>query len=192
MSRFVAFLRAINAGRGRTVKMDSLRRLFESLGFTNVETFIASGNVVFEASAKNSQALEGRIAFALTQTLGYPVDTFIRTEAELAAIAGYDPFPAWEIDAAAQFNIIFLTGPIDARLERNVLALKTTTDDFCVHGREIYWLRRTRPEESTFAAILLDKTLPAPFTIRGARTVKRMALKYCSNTAHPLNGPAPI
>ncbi len=56
MPRFIAFLRAINVG-GRTVKMDGLRRLFAALGFSSVETFIASGNVVFEATLKNARAL---------------------------------------------------------------------------------------------------------------------------------------
>ena len=49
MTRYIAFLRAINVG-GHVVKMDALRRLFESLGFSNVETFIASGNVLFETN----------------------------------------------------------------------------------------------------------------------------------------------
>ena len=57
MSLYVAFLRAINIG-GHTVKMDDLRQLFESLQFTGVETFIASGNVVFEAGSDNPQELE--------------------------------------------------------------------------------------------------------------------------------------
>ena len=53
MTRLIAFLRAINVG-GHTVKMDHLRQLFESLGFSGVETFIASGNVVFETNARNT------------------------------------------------------------------------------------------------------------------------------------------
>ena len=61
MFRFIAFLRAINVGRGRTVKMRSLRQVFESLGFSEVATFIASGNVVFETRTKKSQMLERKI-----------------------------------------------------------------------------------------------------------------------------------
>jgi uncharacterized protein (DUF1697 family) len=57
MSRFIAFLRAINVG-GHTVKMDDLRQLFEALGFSGVETFIASGNVVFETNARKVKALD--------------------------------------------------------------------------------------------------------------------------------------
>ena len=55
MSKFVAFLRAINVGGGRTVKMQSLRQVFESIGFSKVTTFIASGNGVFEDDKEKDQ-----------------------------------------------------------------------------------------------------------------------------------------
>ena len=58
MFRFIAFLRAMNVGGGRTVKMQSLRQVFESLGFSKVATFIASGNVVFETTKKKTKRLE--------------------------------------------------------------------------------------------------------------------------------------
>ncbi|HXW01123.1 MAG TPA: DUF1697 domain-containing protein, partial [Anaerolineae bacterium] len=54
LPKYIAFLRAINVG-GHTVKMDYLRRLFEEMGFSKVETFIASGNVIFEAVAKSTK-----------------------------------------------------------------------------------------------------------------------------------------
>ena len=50
MSRYIAFLKAINVG-GHNVKMDQLRKIFESMQFKNVETFIASGNVIFETES---------------------------------------------------------------------------------------------------------------------------------------------
>src|SRR6516165_4082915 len=93
MFRFIAFLRAINVGGGRTVKMQSLRQVFESLGFSKVATFIASGNVVFETTTRETKALERKIEKALHEALGYEVRTFIRGEVELAKIANYHPFP---------------------------------------------------------------------------------------------------
>lgn len=69
MSRFIAFLRAINVG-GHTVKMNDLRQLFEFLGFSGVETFIASGNVVFETASRNARALERKIEKKLGEVLG--------------------------------------------------------------------------------------------------------------------------
>src|ERR1044072_3211714 len=101
MPRYIAFLRAINVCGHHSVKMDFLRRLFESLGFSKVETFIASGNVVFETRAQNAQALERAIEKRLREALAYEVATLIRTAAELAVVASYKPFSQSELEGAA-------------------------------------------------------------------------------------------
>jgi uncharacterized protein (DUF1697 family) len=158
--------------------MEVLRRVFESLGFSTVTTFIASGNVVFETRTKNIKSLEKKIEKRLQEALGYEVAAFIRTEAELAEVANYKPFPRSKIDATAEFTIIFLADTVDEESKQKVEALQTDTDEFHVHGREIYWLRRRRPSESTFSTVPLEKTVGRPFTIRGGTTIKRMVLKY--------------
>jgi uncharacterized protein (DUF1697 family) len=177
MSKFIAFLRAINVG-GHTVKMDRLRGLFESLGLSNAETFIASGNVLFEAAARDAAALEKKIEAGLREALGYEVATFIRTDAELKAIANYKPFPQSQLEAATAFNIAFLKEPPDAASKKKVLALRTELDDFHIHGREFYWLSQVKQSESTFSNALLEKTLGRPSTLRGAETVRKIAAKY--------------
>ena len=90
--RYAAFLRAINVG-GRNVKMEQLRRIFESVGLTNVETVIASGNVIFDSRSKNSKAIEKKLQAKLEESLGYTVATFVRSMEELSAIASHTPFP---------------------------------------------------------------------------------------------------
>lgn len=177
MPRYVAFLRAINVG-GRTVKMDLMRRLFEALGFANVETFIASGNVVFESGSKNAQVLEQRIENKLREVLGYEVATFIRTGAELASIASYRPFSQAALDAAAALNIAFLADGLDDKSEQKLLALRTDIDDFHAHGREIYWLCRRKQSESKINNAVLEKTLGQKLTLRGVKTLEKMAAKY--------------
>ncbi|MEK9164450.1 MAG: DUF1697 domain-containing protein [Chloroflexota bacterium] len=179
MSRWIAFLRAINVG-GHTVKMDHLKQLFESLGYSSVETFIASGNVVFEATSKNAGMLEKKIENRLREALDYEVATFIRTDAELADIANYKPFQQPELDAAAALNIAFLADTLDDSSKHKLMALKTEIDNFHVHGREIYWLCRKKQSESTFSNAVLEKTLGRSSTLRGANTVKKMAAKYAS------------
>jgi uncharacterized protein (DUF1697 family) len=178
MSRYIAFLRAINVG-GHTVKMDHLRRLFESLGFSGVETFIASGNVVFETTSNNTQALERKTEKKLGEALGYEVATFIRTGAELAEIANYKPFRQPDL-AAGALNIAFLADTLDDKSKGKLMALRTDIDDFHVHGREIYWLCRRKQSESIFSNAVLEKTLSRPSTLRGANTVQKMAAKYSS------------
>ena len=94
----VALLRAINVG-GHTVKMDVLRQLFTALKFKIVETFIASGNVIFESAPGDPDALARKIESHLHKALGYEVRTFIRTTEELQKIAAHRPIKESEMSA---------------------------------------------------------------------------------------------
>jgi uncharacterized protein (DUF1697 family) len=178
MSRYIAFLRAVNVG-GHTIKMDALHHIFESLGFADVETFIASGNVIFETKAGNNKALEKKIESHLKESLGYEVATFIRTDAEVAEIAAYKPFSQSQLDAAAAFNVGFLVDPLDDAGKKKLLSLKTDIDDFHVHGREIYWLCKKKQSESKVSNVAIEKALGVKSTLRGVNTVKKLAEKYC-------------
>jgi uncharacterized protein (DUF1697 family) len=181
MPRYFAFLRAINVG-GHVVRMEVLRQVFTALGFACVETFIASGNVVFETLENDGAALEQRIAERLHEELGYDVATFVRTAAELADIAGYQPFSAPALEGARTLNIGFTSTPLDGGAEQKLQALRTDIDEFRVHGREVYWLCRTRQSESTFSNAVLEKTLGRPSTLRGASSVAKMAAKWAPET----------
>jgi uncharacterized protein (DUF1697 family) len=161
--------------------MRSLRRVFESLGFSGVATFIASGNVVFETTTKKTKSLERKIEKALHDALGYEVGTFIRGETELAKIANYHPFSQSKLDTSWHCNIIFLADNLTPMLKRNVKALRTNTDAFEVRGREIYWLRRRKQDRALFSTVPLEKILSRAFTVRGADTIKRIASKWCSS-----------
>lgn len=177
MPRYIAFLRAINVG-GHTVKMDVLRAHFEALGFANVETFIASGNVIFETPAKLTRVLEKKIEDRLRAALGYEVATFLRTEAELSAIAQYQPFAPALLQAAQALNVAFLAEALDAAAQQKVLALKTGIDEFHVNGREVYWLCKRKQSESKFSNVVLEKTVGRSATFRGMNTIQKMAAKY--------------
>lgn len=177
MTRYVAFLRAINVG-GHVVKMDHLRQLFESLGFSNVETFIASGNVIFETASKNVTSLKTKIEKKLREALGYEVVTFVRTEAELVELANYQPFRESELENVLSQNIVFLAESLNEESRQKLIALRTEFDDFHVNGREIHWLSRKKQSESAISNLVLAKVLGMPSTIRGVNTIKRMAAKY--------------
>ena len=180
MPRYFAFLRAINVG-GHVVKMDRLRRIFESLGFAGVETFIASGNVIFDSPARSGKALETRIENGLLDALGYEVATFIRTERELVEIANYQQFPPADFAAATAFNIVFLGDTLDDISTQRSMALRTEIDDLHVNGREIYRLCQKKQSESTLSNAVFHKVLRIPGAVRGVNTVKRMAAQYCNS-----------
>jgi uncharacterized protein (DUF1697 family) len=176
--RAVALLRAINVG-GHVVKMDRLKKLFEKAGFTGVETFIASGNVIFDASPTAKTAtLERTVETMLEDALGYEVATFIRTGEELVAAAEHEPFPPAALKASLRFNVAFVKQSLDARSVKSVATLATAVEQFHVRGREIYWLSRVMQSESKVSNAVFEKTLGQPSTVRGISTVRKIAEKY--------------
>jgi uncharacterized protein (DUF1697 family) len=177
MARYVAFLRAINVG-GHIVKMDHLRVHFESLGFSRVETFIASGNVIFEASSEAAANLSGKIESCLGKKLGYEVPTFVRTDSEVAALAQYRPFRDADLKTAGAFCVGFLAEPLGREANRTLMEFKTAIDDFHTQGREVYWLCKKKQSDSTFSNVSFEKRLGIRATFRGMNTIVRLAAKY--------------
>jgi len=178
--RLIAFLRAVNVG-GRIVPMARLRDEFTALGFTAVETFIASGNVIFTARGGATTAIEKKIEAQLHKAFGFDVTTFVRTVDELAAVAAYKPFPPADMTNGATIYVGFVNQPLDAAAARAVMAFKTDTDDFRVKGREVYWLRKTRESARPFKYVSLEKTLKIRATFRGLKTIERLAAKHATS-----------
>ena len=162
--RRIAFLRAVNAG-GHTIRMADLRASFEGLGFESLES--------------NEENLERVIERGLEAAYGYPIETFIRSLAELAEIAARDPFG--RIDPANDGRSVFVAfmdrRPTEAAIKR-LTALATDDDAFAVVGREAYWLRRGGMGTSKFSSGFLEKTLGVPATLRGLPTVAKIVARY--------------
>lgn len=181
MPRYIALLRAVNVGGAHTVKMDMLRQVFEAMGFSNVSSYIASGNIIFESPARNASVLEDRIEQGLMQAFGYEMTPFVRTTRELAQIAAFKPFPASRFGSKDQLGIIFLSVPPAPRVLRTIKDLQTGTDEWRSRGRELYWLRHRNENGEVYSTVPLEKALDQPFTIRGANTVQKLAEKYCGD-----------
>ncbi len=182
MQRYIAFLRGINVG-GHTVKMENLRSLFAELGFANVATFIASGNVIFDAHAEETHELEHQIERHLRQALGYDVVTLLRSASELAAIASFEAFPSADLALPdSSLYVAFLREEPPSVVQEGVLALGNPVDSFHFHKREIYWLCRTRLSESPVLACgLFEKEVRVAVTMRNITTVRKLAAKYGCN-----------
>lgn len=174
MPKYVAFLRAVNVG-GRTVKMDDLSRMFEGMGFDDVSTFIASGNVVFVSRSRDGKAIENKIEKSLREVLGFEVATFVRSTAELKKIAEYESF---DNPAGGSIFIAFLGSEPESGVRRKVLAYGSKTDEFRFRGRELYWLCRTRMMESKFSGALLEKIIGMPTTLRNRNTIDKIVARF--------------
>jgi len=175
--RYVALLRGINVG-GHRVKMDRLRELFVDLGFEDVETFIASGNVLFSCESADAGNLERRIEDHLAKQLGYDVATLLRTPDELSAVAAFQPTSDHEANEDASLYVMFLAEPADPELQAKLGQLTTTMDEFVFLGREIYWLIQGKLSDSPLFGGGITKAMRGvPNTARNMTTLRRLVAK---------------
>ena len=182
MTRYVAFLRGMNLGK-RRLEMSRLRSLFVELGFKDVDTFIASGNVIFSTPERVTKKLESRIAAHLERSLGYDVDTFVRTVDEVVAIANSKPFTEDGNDGIT-IHVGFLQDALSSATAKALTAVRTPDDEFLVKGTEYYWLCRIRTSDSKVWASPDVKALKLPTsTMRNMSSVRKLIAKHGSDGA---------
>lgn len=178
MDRYVAFLRGMNLG-GRRIKNEELRRHFEEMGFEEVATFRASGNVVFSSPKREAEAkLARRVEAELDERLGYDVPVFLRSSEEVAAIAAQEPFDARALKGSnGKLQVSLLMKKPTAAQRKKILALATDDDLLAVEGREIYWLPSGGLLESDLDLKAIEKIVGAD-TRRTMGTIEQLAAKH--------------
>ena len=179
MERYVAFLRGMNLG-GRRIKNEDLRAEFETLGFADVATFRASGNVVFGAEEKQSEAaLTKTIESGLGDALGYEVPVFLRSCVEVLAIAARKPFdPKLVAASKGKLQVTMLPGKPAAAARRKALTQGSDEDRLAIEGSELFWLPSGGISESDLDLKAIFATL-GDGTIRTIGTIEQIAAKYC-------------
>jgi uncharacterized protein (DUF1697 family) len=176
MPRYAAFLRGINVS-GRRATGPQLCAAFTDIGLEDPSTFRASGNVIFSATGP-ADKLAPRIVDGLTEALGYEVATFVRTAAEVRAIAAHQPFDAERVDASkGKPQVVLLPAKPSAQARKRMLALESDDDLLSLHGRELYWLPSGGLMESAVGMNGITDVL-GPNTIRTKGTLDQIAAKH--------------
>jgi uncharacterized protein (DUF1697 family) len=174
MTTYIAFLRGINLGK-RQVKSDQLKSIFARLGFENIRTVIASGNVIFGAKEKDAGKLTQKIEKGLKDNLGFDVMVFLRSEAELEKILDDNPFKDAE---TGKTYINFLSDVPDKSAVKEIEARTSATEIFRFNGREMYMLFHVLMSESVFFKKNdYEKVLGVLATNRNLNTVVKIAAK---------------
>jgi uncharacterized protein (DUF1697 family) len=178
MPHYAAFLRGMNVG-GHRITNDDLRARFEELGFGEVRTFRASGNVVFAVAGEEpEEELRAHVEAGLAAALGYEVPIFLRDASEIGTIAAHRPFAEPLLEAAkGKLQVMMLTTQPTAKARKQVLALADEEDRLAFGERELYWL----PNGGILDSALDFKTigrLLGTSTTRTKGTIEQLTAKY--------------
>lgn len=170
---YIALLRGINVGGNKKVDMKKLKLLFETLGCTDVVTYLNSGNVIFK-SKKTGQVIQKEISKKIKQEFGFEVPTLIKTSQEVKKIAIAIP-KEWNNDADRKTDIAYLFPEIDSKkiledfdVKKEFITLKY------VKGALIWHVSRKEYNKSQLNKILAKK-LYKQLTIRNVNTARRIA-----------------
>lgn len=174
MNKYIAFLRAINVGGTTVIKMSDLKKMFESFGLQNVQTYIQTGNVIFESEEKNTAKLEEQIERQLEKASGKKIRLFVRTMREVAQMATNCPFGPREGET---IHVVILAEKPGRKAAEALLSQRSEADDFALAGKEVYNLRRDR-DRSVFSNNWIEKILGTPGTTRNFTTIKKLIEKY--------------
>ena len=172
-----AFLRAINLGATRKASGEQLRAAFQAAGLDEIASFRNSGNIVFAGSGRAAE-LTGAIEGALRSELGFEVPVFLRTAAQLRAIAAQEPFPPRAVAASkGKPQVVLLPRKPAATAARAVLALANDEDRLAIEGSELYWLPAAGTQGSALDMKAIDRALGFN-TMRTMGTIEGIAAKY--------------
>ena len=176
MTTYVALLRAVNVGGHNKIKMAELKRLFEEMGFGQVQTYIQSGNVLFTAT-EEEQPLRQRVEGAIEATFSFPVTVVLRTAAELQQLLAACPFASDALGEGESLCVSLLADePTQEGIER-LLAYKAPFDEYRVLGREVFLLYRQRMSDSKLQNNFLEQKLSVRSTARNWQTITALAAK---------------
>jgi uncharacterized protein (DUF1697 family) len=177
MTLYIALLRGINVGGKNIIKMAELKRTFESLGLSRVQTYIQSGNVLFEC-AEEEEGLLARIERAIQKDYGFAVSVVLRTAAQWNQIAANCPFSEEEVAEAEKTSVgeslyvCLLRAAPSAEGTARLGATSSESDEYRIAGRDIYLLFRSSIRNSKLANNL--QKLGVPATVRNWKTINKL------------------
>ena len=171
---YIALLRGINVSGHKTVKMELLRASFERLGFQNVETYVQSGNVVFEATEKDAARLSEAIGKTILRDFGFPVPVLLRTAKEMERIVQENPFLNQAGIDHSKLHVTFLSAAAPKSAARDLEPLVVKPEQFHIHSWEIYLYCPNGYGRSKLSNNAIEKKLGVEATTRNWKTVNAL------------------
>ena len=170
---FVALLRGVNVGGNNTISMSSLKKSFETLGFTDVVTYINSGNIIFKSKEADARKLESKIEKMLVKDYQLDSKVVVRTFAEMAKIVESLP-QTWTGDTRWRYNVIFLRHSIDSEEILRELEVKKDIEEVVYRPGALFWSAQVSDLTRTNMLKLSSRKMYQDMTIRNLNTTRKL------------------
>ena len=174
MPVLISMLLGINVGGNHMIPMEALRRIYEGLGFSDVKTYVQSGNVVFRTTARDHSKIPKRIEDAIEKQFKFRPSVIVRTPEEMKDVIARNPFAGRDGIENNKLLVVFLANVPVAEALAKARAIQADPEELHVHDRElfIYFTNGMARPKLPFA--LLEKTVKVPGTGRNWNTVTKL------------------
>lgn len=175
MAKYISILRGINVGGNRKILMKDLKSLYEGLGFSKVETYSQSGNVIFESGQElSTMELEVKIQQSIAETFGFDVTVIVRTAEEWSEIIAKSPF--WkETDVDIEkLHLTILKQIPSPELVMEIKGMKFQPDRFEILGSDVFVYCENGYGRTKITNDFFEKKLKIPASTRNWKTVMKL------------------
>jgi uncharacterized protein (DUF1697 family) len=183
-SVFVALLRGVNVGGNSMISMRALKESFEATGFTNVATYINSGNIIFTTKENDARKLERKIEQMLSRNHQLGSKVVVRSLAEMEKLVKNLP-PSWDGDSKWRYNVIFLRHSIDSEKILADLPIKSDIEEIFYRPGTVLWSAQASEASRSNMVKLSSRKIYQNMTIRNLNTTRKLyeLMKKLAETA---------
>jgi uncharacterized protein (DUF1697 family) len=174
MTAYVALLRGINVGGKNLIRMPALKACFEDEGFTDVRTYIQSGNVVFTAGRTGAAALTAKVERMLRASFDYEANVVVRDRSQLRAIVDGAPDGFGADPARYRSDVIFLKPPLTARSAIAEIRTREGVDTAATGPGVLYFERLTARATQSYLSKIVASPIYQRITIRNWNTTTKL------------------
>lgn len=174
MPVYISMLRGINLGPHNRMKMEQLRKSLQTLGFGKIQTYIQSGNVVFQASKQPPLALSERMETRIPADFGFSVPVITRTLADMKKTIQGNPFLKKRGIDLTRLHVTFLSQAPQAALLRKIASVNSKPDEFRCCREVVYLHCPSGYAETKLSNGFFEKALSLQATTRNWKTVNQL------------------
>jgi uncharacterized protein (DUF1697 family) len=172
MTIYIALLRGINVGGHNMIKMADLKQLLGTIGLNNVQTYIQSGNIVFESDMESDE-LRQRIEQQINDTFGFLVPVILRTSKEWKQLIDNCPYPVETLGEGESIHLTLLSDMPSQEALNKLQKFQNDVDQYQVKDKDIYLFLRQNFRDSKLPLQL--QKLGVSATIRNWKTTMKLA-----------------
>lgn len=172
--RYICMLRGINVSGTKKIKMDALREMFAESGFEHVQTYIQSGNVIFDDEDDNVESIEKKISNAILDKFGFDVPAIVLRKEEFRKAAENNPFAKNDAKSPGCVYLTFLSTIPEKEKIDSINTRKYEPDEFVIKNKVVYLFCPKNYGQSKLSNTFFENKLKVRATTRNLKTVNEL------------------